>query len=36
VNGKVNGHQAGVNGRNRIAVKGARERLGQTEFGDDF
>jgi len=36
VNGKVNGHQAGVSGRNGIAVKGTRERLEQTQFGDGF
>jgi hypothetical protein len=36
VNGRVNGHQAGVNGRNGIAVKGTRERQEQIEFGDNF
>ena len=36
VNGKVNGHQAGVNGRNGIAVKSTRERQEQIEFGDNF
>ena len=36
VNGKVNGHQTGVNGRNGIAVKSARKRLEQTQFGDGF
>jgi hypothetical protein len=33
VNGKVNGHQAEVNG---IDVKSARKSLGQTQFGDGF
>ena len=36
VNGKVNGHHAGVNGRNGIAVKGTRERQEQIEFGNNF
>ena len=36
VNGKVNGHQAEINGRNGIAVKGTRERQEQIEFGNNF
>ena len=36
VNGKVNGHQAEVNGCRGIAVKGTTERLEQTQFGDGF
>jgi UDP-N-acetylmuramyl pentapeptide phosphotransferase/UDP-N-acetylglucosamine-1-phosphate transferase len=36
VNGKVNGHQAEINGRNGIAVKGTRERQEQIEFRNNF